>query len=303
MKDNERNKRFQTAIDHQLSCLQGNPRLAQQIMAASKGEQLKMKKKISMVAVFAMATVLLMATALAAGLIFSPRYDAVKLANEAMLERYGITEPMMTVFYRETTQNDDGSVTITYTSVEGIAQLGVYTVTVTNGKAEAKWSNDGEDTTGSLASKAWGAEQVNLLITDYATVMSYLQAGAESSASDSATVTPTPPSEEECEKAATQSKASALNAAQISQVQAKDSAVKALISEYGLTNAQVALLQVWDGDETYAFENDTPTISLYYHFAQGDQWMEKDGIYVVTVNLKTGAIEDVLYDSGLASNG
>ena len=303
MKDNELKKRFQTAIDRQLSYLQGNPRLAQQIMAASKGEQQKMKKKISMVAVFATVTVLLMATALAAGLLFSPRYDAVKLANEAMLERYGITEPMMTVFYRETTQNDNGSVTITYTSVEGIAQLGVYTVTVTNGKAEAKWSYDGEDTTGSLASKAWGAEQVNLLITDYTTVMSYLQASAEPSASDSATVTPTPPSEEECEKAAAQGKASALNAAQISLVQAKDSAVKALISEYGLTNAQVALLQIWDGDETYAFENDTPTISLYYHLAQGDQWMEKDGIYVVIVNLKTGTIEDVLYDSGLAGNG
>lgn len=295
--------RFQTAIDRQLSCLQGTPRLAQQIIAASKGEMREMKKRISMVVALATVTVLLMATALAAGLIFSPRYDAVKLANEAMLEQYGITEPMMTVFYRETTQNDDGSVTVTYTSVEGIAQLGVYTVTVTNGKAEAKWNYDGEDTTGGLASKAWGAEQINLLITDYATVMSYLQAGAEPSAPDVAAVTPTPPSEEECEKAAAQSKASALNAAQISLAQAKESAVEALIGEYGLTNAQVALLQVWDGEETYAFENDTPTVSLYYHLAQGDQWTAKDGIYVVTVNLKTGTIEDVLYDSGLAGNG
>lgn len=262
-----------------------------------------MKKKISMVAVFATVTVLLMATALAAGLIFSPRYDAVKLANEAMQEQYGITEPMMTVFHREATQNDDGSITVTYTSVEGIAQLGVYTVTVTNGKAEAKWSFDGENPTGALASKAWGAEQVNLLITDYAGVMSYLKASAGPSSPSSAPVTPAPPTEEECEKAAAQSKANALAAAQMTLAQAKESAVQALIREYALTNTQVSLLEIWDGDETYAFENDTPTVSLYYHLSQGEQWMEKDGIYVVTVNLKTGAIEDVLYDSGLAGNG
>ena len=28
-----------------------------------------------------------------------------------------------------------------------------------------------------------------------------------------------------------------------------------------------------------------------------------DGIYVVTVNMETGAVEEIFYDSGLAGNG
>ena len=36
---------------------------------------------------------------------------------------------------------------------------------------------------------------------------------------------------------------------------------------------------------------------------QSEEWVEKDGIYVVKVNLATGEIEDILYDSALAGNG
>lgn len=108
--------------------------------------------------VLAVALLLIAATALAVGLIFSPRYDASKLANEAMLNQYGISAKMMTVFHREATHNDDESITVSYASVEGVQQLGVYTVTVKDGKAEAVWSHDGEDTSGGLEAAAWGRE-------------------------------------------------------------------------------------------------------------------------------------------------
>lgn len=305
MKENEQRKEIRDAIDHRLSSLQGNPRLAQRIIAGSKGEQPIMKKKISMGLALAIVSVLIATAALAAGLIFSPRYDAAKLANKAMLDTYGITEKMMTVFYRESKQNDDASVLVTYSSVEGIRQLGIYTVTVKDGKAEAAWSYDGEDTSDGLEAKAWGAEQVEMLVTDYPEVMRFLLdrttppvvGGAENSPA-------TPPiSEEAYQKSFAENKANVLAAAKITLSQAKECAVKALESEYGLSNWQITLLQISDEDATYWLEDGKPTVSLYYHLSQGEEWVDKDGIYVVTVNLETGMIEDIIYDSGLAGNG
>lgn len=259
-----------------------------------------MKKRLSMSLVLSIAAILVATTALAAGLLFSPRYDATKIANEAMLHKYGITEKMMTVFYRETTQTNDANFTVTYTPQEAISRLGVYTVTVKNGKAEAVWSHDGEDTSGGLAAKAWGKEQAEMLVTDYSTVMLYLQGNADS---------PLKPADvpfismEEHAKAVLETKEKVQSAAKITMEQAKESAVAALVGEYGLTDEQAALLQIFDDDETYAFEDGRPTVFLYYHLTQGSEWREKDGIYVVKVNLETREIEDIIYDSTLAGNG
>ena len=300
MKDNEQRILFRDAADHRLSGLQGDSLLAQRIIAESKGELPEMKKKTSMRLVLAIAAILVATTALAAGLLFSPRYDASKLANEAMLNKYGITEKMMTVFYRETTQIDDGYIKVTYTPQEAISRLGVYTVTVNNGKAEAVWSHDGEDTSGGLEAKAWGKEQAEMLVTDYAAVMRYLQSNADSlpKPADTSFL-----SMEDHEKAVLKTKEKVQNAAKITLEQAKEIAVAALVGEYGLTDEQAVLLQIFDGDETYAFIEDRPIVSLYYHLTQSEEWVEKDGIYVVKVNLETGEIEDILYDSALAGNG
>lgn len=299
MKDNEQRMLFRDAADHRLSGLQGDPLLAQRIIAESKGELPEMKKKTSMRLVLAIAAILVVTTALAAGLLFSPRYDASKLANEALLNKYGITEKMMTMFYRETTQTDDANFTVTYTPQE-VSRLGVYTVTVNNGKAEAVWSHDGEDTSGGLEAKAWGKEQAEMLVTDYSTVMLYLQSNSDS---------PLKPADvpfisvEEHAKAVLETKEKVQRAAKITLEKAKESAVAALVGEYGLTDEQAALLQIFVDDETYAFEDGRPTVSLYYHLTQGSEWREKDGIYVVRVNLETGEIENIIYDSTLAGNG
>ena len=299
MKDNEQRMLFRDAADHRLSGLQGDPLLAQRIFAESKGELPEMKKKTSMRLVLAIAAILVATTALAAGLLFSPRYEASKLANEAMLNKYGITDKMMTVFYRETTQTNDGNIKVTYTSQE-VSRLGVYTVTVKNGKAEAVWSHDGEDTSGGLEAKAWGKEQAEMLVTDYSAVMRYLQSnpGNLPKPADTSFL-----SMEEHEKAVLKTKEKVQSAAKITLEQAKEIAVAALVGEYVLTDEQAALLQIFDGDETYAFIEDRSIVSLYYHLTQSEEWVEKDGIYVVIVNLETGEIEDILYDSALAGNG
>lgn len=139
-----------------------------------------------------------------------------------------------------------------------------------------------------------------MLVTDYSTVMLYLQSNSDS---------PLKPADvpfisvEEHAKAVLETKKRVQSAAKITLAQAKESAVAALVGEYGLTSEQAALLVIYDDDETYAFEDGRPTVFLYYHLTQGSEWHEKDGIYVVMVNLETREIENIIYDSTLAGNG
>jgi len=142
-----------------------------------------------------------------------------------------------------------------------------------------------------------------MMVTDYQNVMLYLlnSAGTRPTA-DSPVVTP-PVSMEEYDKFVTENREKVESAAKITLIQAKENAVMALAGEYGLTNEQVTLLMVFEDEETYLFEDGRPTVSLYYHLSQGNGWTEKDGIYVVDINLETGEIEDIIYDSGLAANG
>ena len=57
---------------------------------------------------------------------------------------------------------------------------------------------------------------------------------------------------------------------------------------------------------TYVTHQDgQPLAHLMFWLWQTDEgpFTEKDGQYWVTINLKTGVIEDILYDAGLAGNG
>lgn len=125
-----------------------------------------MKKKVSIGFVFAMVLALLSVAALAAGLL-SRRADAVRAADRALEENYGITAEMHTFFGREEEELPDGGVRVTYTGVRGMEYvLGTYTATVRDGKAEVAWSRDGQDISGGYAAKAWGAEQLKQMLRD-----------------------------------------------------------------------------------------------------------------------------------------
>lgn len=299
MKDHEIKKNVQNTINRRLSGLQDNPNLAWQVMNQQEGEQIVMKKKLSFTLVFALCALLVMGVALAVSLSFSPRYDAVKLANEALSTTYGIEDKMLTVFHRQTTQNPDGSSTITYRSVEGIEQLGLYTVEVKDGKAKATWSLEGKETSGGLKAEAWGREQLQLMVEDYEAVMSFLHQQAPEQRQPATTPSMT---EEDYKKAAAETKSKVLAAAKITRQEAFDLGILALQSEKGLTQEQVKKLIAYEEDDTYAYQ-ERPLLSIYYHLSQGAQWAEKDGIYVVEINMETGEVEDLIYDSGLAANG
>lgn len=300
--NNNDQKLIQKALDRRLSGLKGDPFLAQQVIAAAQGKEIKMKKKTSLTLVFALIATLLAATALATGLLFSNRYDAVKLADQALHDKYGITDKMMTVFCRESEQSENGGMTFTYESIEHIARMGVYTVTVKDGKAEAVWSLDGVDTAGGLEAKAWGAEQVEMMLKDYPAVMTYL--GNQPDAYTQKPVPAPPPATEE-EQAIINAKIKiqVLEAAKITLDEARESARLAIVKEHGLTSLQEECLLPYDGEEYFQMEDGQPMFIKFFIIDQGEKWMEKDGIYVVTVNMITGEIEEIIYDSTLAGNG
>lgn len=280
-----------------------------------------MKATTKLALTMMIALVLMATTALAATLLFSPRYDALQLADQALLEEYGITEEMQPALYHNITETD-GAVIVTYEMVEGIVmrenRFGVYTVTVRDGKAEAVWSMDGMDTTGGLDAPAWGAEQLLMYVQESAKVMSYME--PRGMLQNAPMVTPAPagvPDKWE------QDKQTALSMAKITLKDAATIGRDAVIVRYGLTEQQAAMLVRFDGSDpdgysdesTYEIVDGRPLVNLFFHLTQNPGhtredgyyepgvWAEKDGIYVVTINLLDGAVEDIYYDTGLMGNG
>lgn len=119
--------------------------------------RMSMKKAIALAlcAVLALAS----AVALAAGLLFSDRVDVQTKAEQALAQRYGMTQDMLSVFGRDV---DEAAGTVTFTplgesSDQLVERLGTYTVTVRGGEATASWSHDGEMVGGDLSSPVWDA--------------------------------------------------------------------------------------------------------------------------------------------------
>ena len=126
-----------------------------------------MKKKISFALCCALVLVSLSVIALAAGILFSPKADAVTLADRALEEKYGITPEMQTYFSREEEDLPGGAVRVTYSAGGELAYvLGTYTADVANGKAEISWSRDGSETSGGYEADAWGAAQLEQMLKD-----------------------------------------------------------------------------------------------------------------------------------------
>ena len=123
--------------------------------------------------VLALALLLALATAaVALTLHFSGRLDARLLARQAVMEKYGLTEEMLDLFaYTPAEEGTDGTARFAATG-EYYEQLGVYTVRrAAAGGLETAWSHDGADaallTSGSLASSAWGAKQLERILALY----------------------------------------------------------------------------------------------------------------------------------------
>lgn len=294
-------------LNAELSAVEWSQKNTQAVLrAAGNGGQPIMKKKMTLIMAMILAVTILTTGALAAaGLIFSPRYDALQLANQALLDKYGITEEMQPGLIH-TIAEENGATVITYNVAEHTVmkenRFGTYTVTVRNGKADAVWSMDDMDTTGGLDAAAWGAEQLLMYTRSNSTVMTYME---------SHDMLMNLPFDEAqfWQQAAKweENKKTALAMAQITLDDAAAIAKDAIAAQYGLNNDQIDMLVHYTGEEnesTYEMVDGRPLVNMFFHLKQkSGEWQEKDGVYVVTINLLDGAVEDIYYDNTLMGNG
>lgn len=261
---------------------------------------------LALVAVMALASV----TAWAAGMMFSGRVDASQLAETALEERYGITPKMHTYFSRTVEQTDTGTV-FTFTGIENFAYvLGTYTVTVNDGKAEAVWSRDGESTEGGFEASAWGAEQLKAALQINEDTYSFGEAARKAMEHAQAAGAPA------WEAPASQSvpdgyqswehyyRTQALPRMTIAPKDALALAKEAIGQRYELTQEQTEKLEWHDTWTDFGMVGDTPVLNVWFWLSVSqDGYTDGDGLYGASVNVETGAIEEMQYDSALAGNG
>ena len=311
---------FRELVDQNLSGLVWDEEKRQTVLYAVQKEE-KPVKKFTATFVLIAAIICLSVTALAAGLVFSSRVDAFKLAEKAVTDTYGITGAMLSTFFTRTAEETaDGGVTVVYSGIEDLrAVLGDYTVSVRNGRAAAAWSHEGEDTSGLFDAKAWGKEQLEEMFRAAAKdrdISAFVEK-AESLAQKQET-----PSAGKGDRKAgeAEARAAAKNSSYTEEALlalAKD----AVVSAYHLTPEQSKMLKLVFELEDMADDTDD---FMYYHMQDGrpvltimislqqqtsgdprvfPPFTEGDGVYWVSVNVETGVIEDILYDSLLGGNG
>ena len=332
MKTNK--KTVRSAMDARLSFLDELPscRAAVQYRIAQEEEPV-MKRKISLGLVFALVLVLLTAAALAATLLLSPRADAVRTADRALEEKYGITAEMQTFFARGREEAQDGTVTVTYTGAGSMEYpLGTYTAVVKDGKAEVTWSHDGKDTSGGYDSEIWGIDQLKDMVRDgqdEQRKLAFLGRAAEITEAYIAPVEYTEPTDGEIDAYYAKreaDKTAAMNARKLSEDEMIAIGREFVISNWKLNEEQTGRLELYtnsdpaDGGEEgpandwYEMVDGKPCFRVEYLLYQPltveqavneeeRDYREGDGYYNVFVNVETGEIEDFEYNNGLGGIG
>ena len=79
--------------------------------------------------------------------------------------------------------------------------------------------------------------------------------------------------------------------------------LEALMNQHGNAILRFCTLQLRDAKLAEDAAQDVFVKAWFFHLSQGEEWTDMDGVYVVTVNMETGAVEEIFYDSGLAGNG
>lgn len=297
---------FQKLVDRELSGLCWEEHMRRRVLCSLEKEEKPVKTKMHFALVMMLALVLAGSLALAAGLMFSPRCDAAKLADKALLETYGITDEMLS-FFRRTVQEEGEAEIVTYTGLhffQGV--LGDYRVNVRQGKADPEWTL--EEVEG-----AWGKEQLTeaiALCKEDGGFGKVLQAAAADAGrlgitAEIANETEVPSAEEwqAVQQQRNQDEQLARTLAELT-VEEMDAIARAALQErFGLTGQQLEKLDYIEESCWWYMENEQAFYSLYYGLNQEEEWTVGDGIYIVNVNVQTGVVEEVLYDTGLLGNG
>ncbi|MBQ1946459.1 MAG: hypothetical protein II343_05960, partial [Clostridia bacterium] len=164
MKDKEMKAFFQQTLNAELSDLHTSFLQRDQLYHNAVGGYI-LNKKLSIGLIFTIVMLLTTITAITATL-FAKRVPATAAADRAILETYGITAQMQSLFTRTATEDDKGTTIVTYEGRESLAfVLGKYTVVVDGQTISSiSWSRDGEDTSGGLEASAWGKEQLEEIL-------------------------------------------------------------------------------------------------------------------------------------------
>ena len=81
-------------------------------------------------------------------------------------------------------------------------------------------------------------------------------------------------------------------------------AKEAIVQRYELTQEQTEKLEWHDTWTDFGMVGDTPVLNVWFWLSVNqDGYTDGDGLYGASVNVETGAIEDMQYDSALAGNG
>ena len=149
---------FRKMADRRLDGLRFQPLMEDTLRAARQQEKPRLRCRIRPALAFALVllTVLLAATALAAGLRWSAQMNAVNTAQKALQAQYGLTADVLGLFTSQVEKTEDGW-QITYRIREDLAdKAGSYTVAVSqDGTAQAEWNHGGVK-----PAECWNAEQL-----------------------------------------------------------------------------------------------------------------------------------------------
>lgn len=289
-----------------------------------------MKKKVSfafvcVAALLLVTTAVLAATGVLQSLFVSPRASAAQTADQALLEKYGITAEMQTFFAREEKELADGVIEVTYAGAGNMAYpLGTYTAVVKDGAAEITWSHDGEDVSGGYEADAWGLEQIRQMMTDSLDTRAkraYLDAATAVAAKHDALDdnSPSDLSDTEAEAYYAQleaDKTAAMVARKLSEDEMIGIGRDFIIGYYELNEEQTARLDLYTGsyptddNAWYWMVDGRPCYQVeYLLYAENPEQdgvvnrTEKDGYYNVYVNVETGEVENYEYNSALGGEG
>ena len=268
---------------------------------------------------------LLLTAALAEESVLSEREKAVRLADKAMEEKYGITQLTQEYLGRDTEEKTGGVFIVKYTGEPYLGYvLGEYRVVVENGKVtEISWTHDGEDTSGGLAAEAWGQEQLMEMLrlnqesgdtTGFAGKAEaigkqhgYVIDNDLTGDSDSRTTTRGMKTKEGWEVWAKTNR----DFEEIS-----ETAKQGVIEAYELSEEQAAMLEILSEQEDAEWDcyyfHSIPCYRLIIALDDGTEddilpngliYTEKEGVYYVYVNLETGLVEEIFTTAGIGGNG
>ncbi len=275
--------------------------------------------KISILALVILA--LALPAALAEGIVISEREKAIRLADHALEEKYGITQLTQEYFDRNTEKTGDGTYAVTYTGTDFWGYvLGTYEAVVENNTVTGlTWSHDGEDTSGGLNAEAWGHEQIleMLRLNQETGDISLFEERVNEINKKHGFV----PSRDDISDADLIRRETCSEEARDQSVlsidQMNEIAKQAVIAVYGLSDTQTAYMEILSEPDEQAFwyimYRDIPCliscIGVGDNEAEPDVlpngllYTEKNGTYWICVNVQTGEVVEIFYSAGIGGNG